>query len=415
MSRTSHADTLNEIIDSICKHPRWDGCPETCSGMSPKTPCPIRENRKILLEDGTATLKTRLRSLIDIAAADDKHLSIRQIIILVVNALLGDAKKTAPPLLDCSRARSRAENGEYHLTNPFSNIFGENHDDPKRFAAFAALGRFAIGYETNNFFDDELLASGNRLPNHHRYGTDIFQPAQTKYLDDQISPEKNPMDSLREPLIAQRRRLFFTAPDISNHGDQETNPWNLSIYQYGHLYTNLLLQESKRNRPNWKRACERIVRGLNRAMTESLTATSDQLWLTEPSCVYRGMDIPLLVAKFGWDRAVYFLKLDPPSNPGRTPQLNLVERSRSQDFIINSLSITPTLFEYLMRIAEGALPISFSSQCSQNLRNFQIKSVGSIQKFNKDREGGTSYRIVKTESEVLHDSPLPILDKKYSS
>ena len=201
-------------------------------------------------------------SLISLPPMTNIYLS-RQIIILVVNALLGDAKKTAPPLLNCSRARSRAENGEHQFTNPFSNIFGENHDKPERFAAFATLGRFGIGYETNNFFDDELLASGNRLPNHHRYGTNIFQPAQTKYLDDQTSLEKNPMDSLREPLTAQRRRLFFTAQDISSLGNQETNPWNLSVYQYGYLYANLLLQESERDQSNWKRS-----RGENRAWSE---------------------------------------------------------------------------------------------------------------------------------------------------
>ena len=122
-------------------------------------PCPIRVNRDILALNKTESVRARLRSLIEIAAADDAHLSIRQIMILVVNALLGDRKPGTPPLLDCSRAVLRAGNNEYAETNPYSNLFGENHPPKRRqnVPAFQILARFSIGGETNNYFDDALI------------------------------------------------------------------------------------------------------------------------------------------------------------------------------------------------------------------------------------------------------------------
>ena len=408
MSRTSHAKTLDAIIDAICNHPSWSACPESCLGMSEKTPCPILENRKILLKTGPATLKTRLRSLIEIAAADDKHLSIRQLMILVVNALLGDAKGTAPPLLNCYRARLRAESGEYEATNPFSNVFGENHPDIRRmqFTAFEALDSFGIGHETNNYFDDKLLDVGDSLPDHPRYGTTLFENIRINYRD---NPEYY-INALRKALIAQRRRLFFTTDDIAYRGDREMCPWHLSIHHHGDLYINLLCSADDRNEDNFKLAQARILLGLNRTLTGSLTETTDRLWLTQPASVYLGLAVPLLVGQpINWQGDPYHLRLDSPSNLGRAPQLKLV---RWQDqSTLSSLSVTPTLFEYLIRVAEGALSTSFSNQCFQDIRNFQIKCVGAILRHNKERDVDIQYVAVETDGERLRESPIGILDE----
>lgn len=408
MSRTSHAETLDAIIGATCNHSAWSACPASCPAMSEKTPCPIRENRKVLLEIGAATLRSRLRSLIEIAAADDKHLSIRQLMILVVNALLGDAKGTATPLLNCHRARLRAGAAEYDATNPFSNVFGDNHPKIRRmqFTAFEALDNFGIGYETNNFFDDDLLDAGTSLPDHARYGHPLFDDIRNNYRD---NPEHH-IDDLRSALIAQRRRLFFTTEDVSHKGDRETCPWQLSVHHHGDLYINLLRPAAERDADSFKWTRARILLGLNRTLTGSLTGTTDRLWLTQPSGVYLGMDVPLLVGQpINWQGYPYYLRLDPPSNPGRAPQLELVSSENRQT--MSSLSVSPTLFEYLMRVAEGALPTSFSNQCFQDIRNFQIKCVGSILRYNKDRDIEIQYVAVDTDSERLGESPIGILEE----
>ena len=408
MSRTSHAGSLDAIIDAICNHSAWSACPKSCLGMCAETPCPIRENRKILLESGSATLRSRLRSLIEIAAADDKHLSIRQLMILVVNVLLGDTKGNAPPLLNCHRARIRAGDNEYQATNPFSNVFGDNHPKIRRmqFTAFEVLDSFGIGYETNNFFDDELLDAGQILQDHLRYGTVLFDEVRINYRD---NPESY-IGLLRRALIAQRRRLFFTVPDVPHTGDRKTCPWHLSVYYYGDLYINLLQPKEKRNDKSflWTRA--RILCGLNRTLTGSLTETMDRLWLTQPAGVYLGMDVPLLAGSpLSWQDYPYHIRLNSPSHPGRAPQLDLVSSKTNQ--VMSSLSITPTLFEYLMRVAEGALPTSFSNQCFQDIRNFQIKCVGSILSYNKERDIQIQYVAVETDGGRLRELPIGILEE----
>ena len=108
MSRTSHAATIDAIIEQVCNHPGWNGCAEGCSRQAADT-CPILINRNILLKQESASLRNRLRALVEIAAADERHLSIRQIIILIVNALLGDSKNPyQTPLMNCARAKQRA-------------------------------------------------------------------------------------------------------------------------------------------------------------------------------------------------------------------------------------------------------------------------------------------------------------------
>ena len=409
MSRTSHAKTLDDIIDAICNHTSWSKCPKSCLGMSEETPCPIRENRKIFLTRGPATLRTRLRSLIEIAAADDKHLSIRQLMILIVNALLGDTKNSTHPLLNCNRAQIRAQYGEYETTNPFSNVFGENHLKIRRkqFTAFEALDNFGIGHETNNYFDDELLLDvGNSLPDHPRYGTILFENIRNNYRD---NPEYY-TNALRKALIAQRRRLFFTTDDIAYTEDREMCPWHLSIHHHGDLYINLLRSKDKSNKDNFKLSQKLIFLGLNRTLTGSLTETYDRLWLTQPTNVYLGLSIPLLVGQpIGWQGDPYYLRIDSPLKPGRAPQLKLV--SRKDQSIMSNLVITPTLFEYLIRVAEGALPTSFSNQCFQDIRNFQIKCVGEILEHNKERDVDIQYVAVETNEERLRDSPIGILQE----
>lgn len=42
--------------------------------------------------------------------------------------------------------------------------------------------------------------------------------------------------------------------------------------------------------------------------------------------------------------------------------------------------MTPSMFEFLCRVAHGALPGSFGSKCIQEIRTFQIKTFGAIER-----------------------------------
>lgn len=407
MSRRSHADTLDNIIDAICKHPAWQSCPADCPALDPNNRCPILVNRDEFLKEGVGTLRERLKSLIQIAAADGEHLSIRQIMILVVNALLGDAKgDRAKPILNCRRAQQQAKRTDRSRTNPFDNIFGTNHPPARRsgYAAFSTLERFAIGYETNNYFDDHLLSPhGDDLPDHPYFGESIFSQARNNYIENSESG----INELRDKLVAQRRRLFFTAHDAALNDDPEQSPWRLTVHHHGDLFLNLLVPDDRQDSQLTRVARRRIIKGLNRTLTGSLTETSDRLWLTQPSGVYHGAEMHLLVGRpVGWRGAPWHLDLAPPSQPGRPPGLNLHSRQRVEV----TLEMIPTLFEYLMRVADGALPTSFSKQCFQDIRNFQIQCVAVMAKHMRQDEYDLNFEVVETDGEKLALHPVGLLE-----
>lgn len=405
MSRTSHASTIDAIINQICNHPRWNDCGAGCASVDAGR-CPIQINRLILLREGDASMRSRLRALVEISAADERHLSIRQIIILVVNALLGDAKNVyANPLLNCARSAQRADEGEYGYTNPYSNVFGENHPPFRRAqnTAFSALNDFAIGFETNNYFDDVLMDAQFNGVDHPQYGSASYAGKRASYLE---NPAEH-IGDLRKILTAQRRRLFFEWPEAPGDA-REQSPWQLSVHSYGDHYLNVLLSEDKRDAEKFRKTRSRLVKGLNRALTGSLTETSDRLWLTQPSGVYKGADIPILVTgPIGWKGQPYNLHLAPPAKPGRPPMLQLLAAYPPVG-VLAALPLTPTLFEYLMRVSDGALPMSFSNQCFQDVRNFQIRCVGRI--LDRDGKNGSDFKAVDTDGENLAERSIGALE-----
>lgn len=405
MSRTSHASTIDAIIDQICNHTRWTDCGGGCE-VAGSGRCPIQINREILLRHGDATMRSRLRALVEISAADERHLSIRQIIILVVNALLGDAKNVyATPLLNCARSLQRAADGEYGHTNPYSNVFGENHPPFRRAqnTAFSALNDFAIGFETNNYFDDALMDAKLKGVDHPQYGSASYAGVRANYLE---NPSEH-IGELRRILTAQRRRVFFEWPEASSDA-REQSPWQLSVHSYGDHYLNILVPEDRRDGEKFRKTRSRLVKGLNRALTGSLTETSDRLWLTQPSGVYKGADIPILVTgPIGWSGRPYNLNLAPPAKPGRPPMLQLIAAYPPIETLA-ALPLTPTLFEYLMRVSDGALPMSFSNQCFQDVRNFQIRCVGRI--LDRDGDDGSNFKAVDTDGEMLAERSIGALE-----
>ena len=208
MSRQSHQHLVDKITDVIVHHPGWSGCTGCPALDAPRNPCPIRCNLEILRRKDRASMRARLKDMIRMAAADRKHLSIRQLILLTVNILLGDRKTGPGVLLTCRKSRSRANQGEYAATNPYANAFGENLGPRERrqYGAFAVLSEFGVGFETNNFFDHSLLWDMDTLPQCDHYGTRIFGSHREQYRRD---PGANAREFSRE-MVDQRRRLFFS-------------------------------------------------------------------------------------------------------------------------------------------------------------------------------------------------------------
>jgi len=390
MSRHCWAGMVSAIIDAITEHPGWERCPEDCPVR--ENGCPILVNRQILRQKGEASIRRRLTQLVTLAATDGEHLSIRQLIIIVVNALLGyrdDSGKR--PLLDCHLARKCAADDAYELTNPFSHIFGDNLPEGYRhqYQAFVILARFGIGDETTSVFDGALLGLCDdlELPDHSFYGEKIFSPVRNRYLED----PKPDIDAFRQAIRAQRQRLFFMLPD-------ESEPWLLTLYRSASRYLAYATPEG--TTPAKKAFRQILVKGINRTLTGVLTNSADKLWLIEPSGVLVGRDLPLIsVPPLEWDSAFGpLMQLLPPTETGKAPLLDVCGAR---------LEITATLFEYLSRIFDGALPTSFSNQCLQDIRNFRLQAVGHL---HREMEKRTYLRLVDVNKENLTEQSIKILE-----
>jgi hypothetical protein len=377
MSRQPHDRVLDEIIDQIVMHPGWKSCVGCPQKEHPDNPCPILVNRNLLGSKGFASLRARIGDMVRLAAADDRHLSVRQLLLLVVNILLGDSQHAggANPLLTCVKATHRAREGAYHLTNPFEHAFGQNLLVRQRsqYPVFVAFEELGVGRETNNLFDGELLGFTDAdLPSDQHFGDRIFHQTLESYREN----PKAGIEDLRHALIAQRRRIFFSLDIEEKDLDTLRNPWNLTLFRYGGHYLRFVscLESGRRD----EKAETLLLKGLNRALTGAMTDTGNALWLTEPSGVFRGRDIPLLAAKIRqrdqWGLRVVF---EAPKAHGRPPIFAIYGPDRQADALAE-IQLRPSLFEFLLRVSGGALPTSFSNQCLQDIRRFQLAAVAQI-------------------------------------
>ena len=376
MSRQSHQHLVDKITDAIVHHPGWSACTGCPALASVENRCPIRCNLDILRKTDSASMRARLKDMIRMAAADRQHLSIRQLLLLVVNILFGDRKRGAA-LLTCRRARSRASNNDYAATNPYANAFGENLGQRERqqYGAFAVLSDFGVGFETNNFFDHSLLWGSDELPKCAYYGDRVFNSLRERY---RANPDANVREFTRD-IVDQRRRLFFSIdPDADeNLGSQRRDPWNLSVFKHGADYIRLATAlSSGRSKvpPQIRRA---LFQALNRMMTGEMTNTDDRIWITEPSGVYRGRKIPLLVQHAGSKaKEPTYASLPKTEGNGKAPVLTIAPLGRT-DLCVD-LELRPTMVECLLRIGEGALPASFSSECLQDVERFQLRATTAV-------------------------------------
>ena len=396
LSRTWSSATVDAIFDAVLEHPDWDGACSGCAGSTGANPCPIQLNRSLLMaSDGApSSFRRRLRESLRLAAANDQHVPIRQLLTLVVNIILGDARNADRPLLDCATAKKRAAARDYGSTNPYNNAMGRNLRDDRRranrvFGIFEVLG---VGFETNNLVDAMLVQREPKplydtlFGQESTYGSNLFDPLRREYLGGGGGDVA--IRNFRRGLEAQRRRAFFLLPD---HPDVEAaTPWRLTIFHHGGEYLRLLdAFEAGAARDVTDPFTRQLVRGLNRALTGMMAADDNHLWLSgtigktdDPSGRVATVEA---VDRTSSTNLSVKLSRDPVT---RRPSLGVVVPKLWLQSKMPQLDLRPLLFEYLMRVANGSLPASFSRQCHQEIRHYALVATAAIRAMNVDDEPG---------------------------
>ncbi len=378
LSRADSAMLFDRALDAFLNHEGWT---ELLAANANDTElfgqrCPIRHNYELLSSD---LVRSRLRCLLELCDHNGLHVPVRQILLLLTNAVLGhpDAKDG---LMNGTDVPKLIGDGITSKASLFNNVFGGNLLESRRlgFTIFDYLERFQIGHETSNRVDnilifgeqdDHLKHYFERLvANDSFYGADSrFYAAKREYIEG--SDEGSNSQVFLDQLVAQRRGLYFKIPA---EWQDELNLWELTVFKFAGEYLAEIVQTLQRNSPVKRHLLARIVKGLNRVFTGMLINADRELFLATS-----GNNSQAKVSRILLER----VSVDP--NKG---EKIVLRRDETNGNLLLTVYFTPKIFEdfhltliryeFLSRIAlEGALPASFSKECYEDLLAFKSQLV----------------------------------------
>jgi hypothetical protein len=382
LSHTTSRKTLEEVARAVAGHPEWDKCKQ-CALQANGKVCPIDENRRRLLgkTDG-GQLSRRLGDLVEIARLNGLHLPVRDLLALCSNMVLGcsDAKLAKENLMVCADVPKIQAGESLGKASIYSNAFGANL--PKRRASdrpvFKAMSSFGVGEESSNAADGLLVygRDDSRLQTDFirlvacdpSYGAGAaFRAAQNAYLEgyEGARVEGGSAEFL-EMLGDQRRRLFFTLPD----GETGYPHWSMTAFRFAGDYLETI-EALKARRPVSEMVRGRIAKGLNRVLTGLLIENTDRIFIASSG-------------GFTQSRVSVLCDHETPSRrqAGVGMAIRLVEETGRPLLDVSlavgqgnsvSFDLTPIRHEFVARVAEGALPASFSNECLEDLLAFKAK------------------------------------------
>lgn len=375
LSRAPAAAMTSKIIDEIGGHEGWSGC-DGCPAAHDHT-CPILENRRRLTgEDGHQQFRQRLTALVELSERNGGHFPVRQLLSLVANTILGHPDGR-DGLMSCSDVPDIVATGRADYASVYRNVFGENLKPSRaeKTEPFKKLNLFGIGAETSNRVDN-LLVYGSDDPAYAEaydalvrqdpiYGaTANYNKGQRSYLEGGDGVDRSAFLHL---LKAQRQRLFFTLPeDLVAHYEL----WDLTVFRYAGLYLEVAERLAAKQAPP-RPALPMIVRGLNRVFTGMLVQNQDELVLATSGSYSQSKRSPLLdelisVPRQGGEEVSLILN----SQGGFDVAVRLMRGDTNPPV---RLELSPTRFEFLGRVAEGALPSSFSLECHEDILAFKAR------------------------------------------
>lgn len=383
LSRWSSAELFAHVYTAFTEHEGWAACYQESSGDDDTfgTNCPVRHNYELLKDP---LVFSRIRCLVELCDHCDLHLPIRQLLLMLSNAVLGH-----PDCLDnIMRPKDIPKiirDKKICRASVYNNIFGGNLSENRRRAisVFDYFERFQIGYETSNRIDNILIYGDSEKSLHDSFyefvESDTFYGADESYYnirsryiegaDDNTEAAKEFLDL----LISQRRGLFFKIPD---NRSRELKLWDLTVFRYAGEYLHDVLEPLSEERPIRRAIRSRLVMGLNRIFTGMLVASERELLLATS-----GNFSQAKISRVLKDR----LSVEP--RHGERLVVSFNDRKRAQIEVHLSREIKETWelnlvrFEFLSRVAtEGALPASFSKECYEDVLAFKSRLLAAHQK-----------------------------------
>lgn len=372
------AELLDLALDAILLHEGWAAAyaeGEADGFFGPD--CPIRQNFELISHP---SFRTRLRQLFELLDLSELHVPIRRVLLLLANAILGHPR-AKERLLSPADIRPRLKQGDAHLGDIHQNLFGANLTQPRResLEIMEFLNRFGIGEETTNRVDNILLFGAEddalrpyydallveRMPASR---LEHLRAVRNSYLE---RPEvdadgEHPFLNL---MAGQRRAMFFAIPPGQV---EELDLWSLTVFSHAGQFLDQVATPLRRSERVPRHILARLVNGLNRVFTGMLVSTDRELLLAT-SLSNSGAGTSQLLE----DRVSVA--------PRRGERVDILPGGRLPTLTVQldagvevSLSLNLVRFEFLMRVAEGALPSSFSRECHEDILAFKSKILAAL-------------------------------------
>lgn len=409
LSRISSAELFDLSLEAFLSHEGWQHCYDEADSDNELfgANCPIRRNYELLKEH---QIRSRVRALLELCDHNEIHLSIRRILLLLSNAVLGFAGKEAAGknvndrllrAVDVPRVISSHQVGKASIYN---NIFGGNLTDYRRNSLdiFDSLGRFRIGHATSNRFDNLLIYGHSDvamkehfdqfLSSDPFYGADeTYVAAQQQYIEgtDESGEET---ERFLELLVWQRRGLFFKIPDSMI---DDLSPWDLTVFSFAGEYLDRILNRLRAEQRIDKSVLARLTKGLNRVFIGMLVSSDRELLLatglsgstSKVSCI---LEDRVSVAR----RMTECIEILSDETGFPILRISLTQQIRVD------LRLTLTRYEFLSRVAEGVLPGSFSKECHEDILAFKSRIL-TASKQRRDElgieEDGMAFRLLELD------------------
>lgn len=378
LSRQDSGQLFRLAIEAVLHHRGWHNCEALDAGADEfyGPHCPVRRNVELLRDP---QIQGRVEALLRLSDHNDQHVTVRQIMMLIANAILGHGDATVKErLLRPQDVPGVIRAGSVSRASLYRNLFGENLTAARREATpvFQALGRFGVGMETSNALDDLLIfgAEDERLADLFAtyLGNDPFYGATAEFLDaqrtyvegeDEGDGEEGRGGTFLKQLRGQRQALFFK---LRAEHERDFGLWDLTVYKAAGDFLDQVVRPLSQGRLADPRITRALVRGLNRVFTGRPVSDDEELLLTSDPRSSSARLSRLLEERIAITKTYEYVRL---VWDGQRPVLDL----KLGDELHERFPLHLSRYEFLIRVAGGALPVSFSKECYEDVIALKAK------------------------------------------